>query len=90
MKKANLQSYEDLIKFINEHPGSPPSRVIAKYKLIDIDAKIESFQQAKEALYLMGKYGMYDLDKRKLIASILNTFIYNARVKEKQEPNDNI
>jgi hypothetical protein len=73
-----LKSYTDIVSFVQQLPGSPPpGGVIDGYNHLDpvIDPRVLRELNAKDALYIMDKYIMNPIDRRKIIAAILNVRI---------------
>jgi len=71
----DIRSYEDLVKFISLLPASAPSGgVVSRYDHLEdiMDPRVEKELASKEALYLFDKYFITAVDRRKLIAAILN------------------
>ena len=76
--EKNISSYQDLVNFISTLPASaPPGGVISRYNHIEdiIDPRVEKELASKEALYIFDKYFVTAVDRRKLIAAILNVKI---------------
>lgn len=75
MSEDLLKTYTDLSKFVAGLPGSgPPGGLISNYDHLQdtIDPRVEKELNAKEAMYIFDKYFITTVDRRKLIAAILN------------------
>jgi len=74
----DIKSYEDLVRFISTLPASaPPGNLISRYNHSEdlIDPRVERELNAQEAMYILNKYFVTPIDRRKLIAAILNVKI---------------
>lgn len=71
-----LNTYEDIIKFVNGLPGSAPPMggLISRSNNLNevIDPRVEKEMASQEAQYIFDKYFVSRIDRKKLIAAILN------------------
>ena len=72
----NLGTYEDIIKFISGLPGSasPVGGLISRSNNLNevIDPRVEKEMASRESQYIFDKYFVSKIDRKKLIAAILN------------------
>jgi hypothetical protein len=76
--ESDVKSYEDLVKFVSTLPASaPPGSIISRYNHLEdiIDPRVERELASKEAIYIFDKYFINQVDRRKLIAAVLNVKI---------------
>jgi len=71
-----LNTYEDIVKFVNGLPGSAPPRggLVSRTSNLNeiIDPRVEKEMASQEAQYIFDKYFVSKIDRKKLIAAILN------------------
>ena len=76
-----LKDYNDLVKFVNDLPGSATSSSMAFRRAVQYDPIEESILEAEELIYMFGKYRISQEDRKRLVSSIINMYLYNAERK---------
>lgn len=74
----DLKDYNDIINFVSSLPGSCPVGGIIKpedHEEKIMDPRVERELYAQDAQYIFDKYFITPIDRRKLIAAILNVRI---------------
>lgn len=79
--EVNFSNYVQLVSFIDSLPASDRGGIISKYFAQDavLDKRVEEQLEAKETLYIFDKYKITNMDRKRLIVSILNTKILSQQ-----------
>lgn len=72
-----LKNYNDLVKFVNDLPGSAAVNSMS-FRRVQYDPIEESILEAEELIYMFNKYRISQEDRKRLVSSIINMYVYNA------------
>lgn len=87
-EENRLRTYFDIIDFVNDLPSSAPfNENYSRLDKVDIykEMNLSKVLNAKDVMYLFGKYKMGWSDRKKILVAVLKTKMLNDKEKERDE-----